>query len=291
MKIGLFAPWISSYATPAFLAEAAQHAERLGFHSIWVPEHVLLFDEYASSYPYTQDGRIKVGQEPNILEPFNYLSFMAAATSTIRLGTGICLVPQRHPVYTAKEVATVDYLSNGRVDFGVGIGWLKEEFEALGVSWPRRGQRTRDYIELMQRLWYDPVSEYDGEFYTLPPSRQYPKPVQQPHPPVHFGGESDAALRRVADIGQGWYGFGLSPEDATERIGTLTRLLEERGRSRADVHISVSPRFGPFDTSTVPAYRETGADQLILTGYGRSPDDYFESLKTLRAEAVEVAAG
>src|SRR6266508_5815162 len=227
MHIGTFTPIITGYATPAFIAEAARTAEQAGFHSIWAPEHVLLFDEYESRYPYSADGRLRIGPEGGVLEPFNLLSFIAAATSRIRLGTGICLVPQRNPVYTAKDVATLDYLSGGRVDFGVGIGWLAEEFAALGVPWERRAQRTRAYLEVMRRLWRDPVSAYEGEFYQLPPSRQYPKPVQQPHPPIHIGGESDAALRRVADLGQGWFGFNRLPEDVPEALTRLGKMLAD----------------------------------------------------------------
>jgi probable F420-dependent oxidoreductase len=290
VHIGLFVPFVSSYSTPAFLTEAAQTAERLGFHSLWAPEHVVLFDEYASRYPYTQDGRLRIGDEPAVLEPFTLLSFLAAGTSRIRIGTGICLVPQRNPLYTAKEVATVDYLSNGRLDLGVGIGWLKEEFEALGVPWERRAQRTRAYIEVMRRLWCDAVSAYDGEFYHLPPARQYPKPVQQPHPPVHFGGESDAALRRVADIGQGWYGFDLAPDGAAERISALTKLLEERGRSRSSVFVSISPGRGRFEPESLEGYRRAGVDQVIVAARGRSPDEFLDSMAQLAGEVVERAA-
>lgn len=290
MHIGVFAPFVSGYATPAFIAEAARAAEQLGFHSIWAPEHVLLFDEYASRYPYTADGRLRPGNEGGVLEPLNLLAFVAGATSRIRLGTGICLVPQRHPVYTAKEVATVDYLSGGRVDFGVGIGWLAEEFAALGVPWERRAQRTRAYVEVMRRLWCDPVSVYEGEFYHLPPSRQYPKPIQRPHPPIHFGGESDAALRRVADIGQGWFGFALSPAESAERVRRLTALLEERGRRPDDVVVSVTPNMRDLAGAALEDYRRSGVDQLILAARGRTAEEFLDALVRLGRTVVEPAA-
>jgi probable F420-dependent oxidoreductase len=290
MKIGTFVPFVSNYATPVHVIEVARRAEELGFHSIWAPEHVLLFDEYESRYPYTEDGRLRMGPDGGVLEPFNLLSFIAGATSRIRLGTGICLVPQRNPVYTAKEVATVDYLSGGRVDFGVGIGWLAEEFAALGVPWERRAQRTRAYLEVMRRLWCDPVSAYEGEFYQLPPSRQYPKPVQQPHPPIHFGGESDAALRRVADIGQGWFGYALPPAAAAERVQRLTELLERRGRRREEVFISIAPNTRETDAATIEEYGRAGVDQLILGARGRTADDFLDSLTRLGQSVVEPAA-
>lgn len=292
MQIGVFLPLVSRYTMPALIVEAARTAEGLGFHSVWAPEHVLLFDEYESRYPYTADGRLRAGSGDagGVLEPLNLLAFVAAATTRIRLGTGICLVPQRNPVYTAKEVATVDYLSGGRVDFGVGIGWLAEEFAALGVPFERRAQRTRAYLEVMKRLWCDPVSSCDGEFYSLPPSRQYPKPLQQPHPPIHFGGESDAALRRVADIGQGWYGFSLDPEGAAERVQRLRGLLEQRGRAPEDVFVSVTPSVAQLDGEALAAYRRAGVDQLIIPARGRSADEFLETVNRLGKELVEPAA-
>ena len=195
MKIG--ANLIFNHLTsPAFVAEAAQLVEEAGFHSIWVPEHVVFFPEYESPYPYTDDGRIP-GEPEGILDPFSALTFIAAVTSRIRLGTGVCLVPQRNPVYTARAVADLDYLSGGRFDFGVGIGWLKEEFDNLQQDFATRARRTVEYIEVMRALWAPGVSEYSGESYELRPCYSNPKPVQEPHPPIYFGGETNAAMRRV----------------------------------------------------------------------------------------------
>jgi probable F420-dependent oxidoreductase len=265
MKIGL-----APLADAETIGDIARAAEAAGFHSLWVPEHVVLFDEdqYRSRYPYTDDGRLRVGAEPAILDPLLTLGYLAGITSTIRLGTGICLLPQRNPVYSAKEVATADQLSGGRVDFGVGIGWLREEFAALQVPWPNRAGRTAEYVKVLQTLWMDPVSEFEGEFYSLPPVRQYPKPVQKPHPPIIFGGESDAALQRVAAMGQGWYGYDLGIEEATERIGVLKGMLDANGRSPAEIEISVNPFRRRVDPDTLAQYREAGADQVILNIWG-----------------------
>jgi probable F420-dependent oxidoreductase len=287
MKVGVFAPFVSSYGTPAFIADAARLAEQLGFDSIWVPEHVLLFEEYVSRYPYTSDGRIRIGPEGGVLEPFNALSFIAGATSTIRLGTGICLIPQRNPVYTAKEAATVDYLSNGRLDLGVGIGWLAEEFAALQVPWKKRAQRTRSYLEVMKHLWCGDVSPYKDEFYDLPGSKQHPVPVQQPHPPIHFGGESDAALERTADIGQGWFGFGLDPNQAAERIAHLHMLLAARGRKSSDIVVSIAPNAPGVDAAVVQRYAAAGVDQLIMAGWGRTAEAFRDSYERLAGGVVE----
>jgi len=265
MDIGLFAMAANPFATAPYLHALAAGADWRGFHSLWAAEHAVLFDDYASRYPYAADGRIPIRADSGPLDPFDTLAFFAAASRSIRLGTGVCLVPQRNPVYTAKEVASVDWLSNGRVDFGVGVGWLAEEFQALGVPFERRGARCRAYLDVMKRLWSDAVSAYDGEFYTLPTCRQYPKPVQRPHPPIWFGGESAPALRRVADLGQGWFGFNLGPDAARERIAVLDRLLAARGRARGELEIAVSPPArAPLDRDVLERYRDAGVGQVIV---------------------------
>ena len=189
MKLGVFCPLSSPAADAAYVRSFGENAERLGFDSLWVAEHVVLFDDYASKYPYSPDGRIPARPTSGVLEPLTSLSYLAAVTKRIRLGTGILLVPQRNPVYTAKEAANVDWLSGGRLDLGVGVGWLAEEFRAAGVPWARRGERTRSYIEVMRRLWCDELSEYKDEFYELPACRQFPKPVQK-------AGSADPLRRR-----------------------------------------------------------------------------------------------
>lgn len=290
MKIGLFAPLANPWATPEYLATLGSAAEERGFHSIWAAEHVVLFDDYASRYPYAQDGKIPAGGESGIFEPFTSLAFLASNTNTIRLGTGICLVPQRNPVYTAKEAASVDWLSGGRFDFGVGIGWLAEEFGAVDATFAQRAERCREYLAVMQSLWSDPISEFHGEFYDLPACRQYPKPIQQPHPPIHFGGESDAALRRVADIGQGWYGFSVEPEAVPERIAFLESLLAERGRKREDVFVSICPYLLGQDPDKVKRYADAGIDQLIVMAFAPTPDALVQSLDSLAENIVEPAS-
>jgi probable F420-dependent oxidoreductase len=289
MHIGAFAFTANPFATPEWMLAFGRGVEERGFHSLWVPEHVVLFDQYESKYPYAGDGRLPAPSEAGPIDPFAVLSFLAAATRTIRLGTGICLVPQRNPVYTAKEVAAVDWLSNGRFDFGVGVGWLAEEFQALGVPFERRGDRCRSYLEVMRRCWCDAVSQYEDEFYSLLPCRMFPKPIQQPHPPIYFGGESTAALKRVADVGQGWFGFDVDPDAARTHLQTLDRLLTARGRSRRDVQISVSPYMRPIDLDVVKRYRDAGVDQVIAMVFGPDRDSLLKAMDQIANTIVEPA--
>jgi probable F420-dependent oxidoreductase len=289
VHIGLFLPSVNPFATPEFLRVYAETAEEHGFHSLWVGEHVVFLDEYTADYPYSDDGRIPVGGEHGMLDLFATLTFLGALTTRIRLGTGICLVPQRNPVYTAKEVSTLDWLSGGRVDFGIGIGWLREEFEVLDVPFAERAARARDYVEVMRRLWCDDVSSHDGPYYRLPPCRMFPKPIQQPHPPVYFGGETDAALARVADIGDGWHGFNHTPETAAERVGRLEKLLSERGRSLADVDVIVSPYLQPVTPAALSGYRDAGVKQVVIPGFAADPAGARETLARLGDEWVATA--
>ena len=292
MKIGIFLPTFGAGHQPEYLSAFASAAEAVGVASLWAPEHVVLVDEYRSAYPYADDGRFPLDASVGgLADPFAVLTYLAALTSRVRLGTGICLVPQRNPVYTAKMVAALDVLSHGRFDFGVGIGWLAEEFAALGAEFARRGARTRAYLEVMRRLWTQPEASYESEFYRLPHVRFAPKPVQKPHPPIIFGGESDAALRRVADIGQGWFGWNVTPEMTAERVAALERLLQARGRSRVDVSITVSPYTRPTqDLDAMKRYRDAGAEQVVLLLFdGPTPDTVGAALEKLAERIIQPA--
>jgi probable F420-dependent oxidoreductase len=289
MKIGAFVPIGNLNANADFVRTLGPALEERGFESVWVAEHVVMFDEYESQYPYADNGRFPGGGDTGLLEPLTALAYLAAVTDTLRLGTGICLVAQRNPVYTAKQVVDVDVLSGGRVDFGVGIGWLREEFDAVAMPFDQRGARAREHLEVMQALWTQEVSSYQGEFYDLPPCGFYPKPVQKPHPPIHVGGESTAALRRVADVGQGWYGFNRTPEEVTPALARLDELLEERGRSRDDVEISICPYFKGVDRDALARYRDLGVDRVIALVFAFDRDGLLSTLDQMATELVDPA--
>lgn len=283
MELGAFVPLATYNASAAFLRALGPALEERGFESVWVPEHVVLFDDYESQYPYSPDGKFPSGGDTGLLEPLTALTYLAAVTDTLRLGTGICLVTQRNPVYTAKQVADLDVLSGGRVELGIGVGWLREEFEVLNMPFERRGDRAREHVAVMKTLWADEVSAFDGELYRLPECRFYPKPAQRPHPPIHVGGETNAALRRAADLGQGWFGFNRLPDDVPEALDRLDRILAERGRSRDDddFAVSISPYFQTVDRDTLRRYEDLGVDRVIVPVLAFDTDSLLPTLDSL----------
>lgn len=264
MKIGLQAIGIGAGARPDVLRAIARAAEDARFATLWMGEHVVLFESHAESqYPYAADGQFSVSSGADWLDPFAALTWAAAATTTIGLATGICLVPEHNPLILAKQAASLDLLSGGRFALGVGVGWLAEEFAALGVPFERRAQRTREYVEVMRRLWREDATSFDGEFVRLRAARSFPKPVRRAIP-VLLGGESDAALKRAAAYGDGWYGFNLSADEAAERIGVLERLLAERGRERASFRVVVAPFTKPCTRADLERHRALGVDELVV---------------------------
>ncbi len=291
MKIGFFAVGIGATVEPQVLRAVAMAAERLGFATLWAPEHVVLMEQYASQYPYSS-GRFPGPADIPIADPLTTLAYAAACTSTIRLGTGICLVPEHNPLILAKTAATLDRLSGGRFILGAGVGWLAEEFQALGVPFERRGRRTREYVEVMRRLWTEPVSSYHGEFTSFAGVTSYPKPARAGGVPVWFGGESEAALRRVAAYGDGWLGFKLLPPEAAEKIRRIEAMLAANGRPRAAVTLAVSPYAAPIATDDLRRYRDAGADEvaLMLRGRAASEAEIIAGMERLARDFVEPAA-
>src|SRR5438105_463806 len=291
MKIGFFSVGIGPTAEPQLLRSIATAAERLGFATLWAPEHVVLVEQYASKYPYSS-GEFPAPTNVPIADPFTTLAYVAACTSTIRLGTGICLVPEHNPLVLAKTVATLDRLSGGRLILGAGVGWLAEEFAALGIPFERRGARTREYIEVMRQLWTEKTSSHAGEFVSFTGVLSYPKPVAAKGIPVWFGGESNAALRRVAEYGDGWIGFKVPPTEAGAKIRRIEELLAANRRRRADVTLAVSPYTDPITPDDLARYRDAGVEEvaLLLRGRPRNEAEIIAGLEQLARDFVEPAA-
>ena len=271
MKVGVFLNSTGPMLSGEDFAASAIAAEERGFESLWVSEHIVFFDDLQSTPPFSDKSSLVAG-EYGIFDPFASLSFLASVTSRIRLGTGVALLTQRNPVQTAKLAATIDHLSGGRLDLGLGLGWVRQEFEALEALFEGRGRRADSYLRVMRSLWEEDPSQCETPDYELPAVRHWPKPVQQPLP-VHVGGNSEGALRRAAQYGNGWYAFNLLPEALGERLAVLDAELSRAGRSRDELCISACGFHNPVDRDTMLRYRDAGVDRLILFSLDVGPDN------------------
>jgi probable F420-dependent oxidoreductase len=291
MKIGYFSIGVGPLTNPEWVRAAATAAERVGFSTLWAPEHIVLVDEFSSKYPYSA-GEFSMPTDTPIADPFATLVFAAACTKAIRLATGICLVPEHNPLALAKTAATADLLSGGRLVLGAGIGWLEEEFRAIGVPWERRAQRTREYIDVMRKLWSEDRSSYSGEFVRFSDVRSFPKPANPRGIPVWFGGESGPALQRVAEYGDGWIGLNLTPDQAAAKVRRIEELLKASGRKRSDVELTASPYMHPVTTDDLKRYRDAGLEEVGLLNFDipNSERDLTARIERMAKEFVEPAA-
>ncbi|MCP3855006.1 MAG: TIGR03619 family F420-dependent LLM class oxidoreductase [Actinomycetia bacterium] len=268
MKIGMFSINMGVGAQPGAIDRLAPAAEAVGFDSVWTGEHVVLPDPQAPPSP--------LPPEAAMLDPAVALAHAAAHTSTIKLGTGIIILPQRNPLVLAKELASVDVLSEGRLQFGVGLGYLGAEFDALGIPMEDRGARTVEYIEAMRAIWSMDSPEYHGRFVDYSAVQAHPRPVQQPGPPVHMGGHSAPAYRRAVTMCEGWYGYALTVEATEACMAGLAAAADEHERppDLGDLEISVTPR-GRVTPERVEAYAALGVERLILTPRGDTVDEWL----------------
>lgn len=244
----------------------AQKAEELGYHSLWLGDHIVIPEKIEAAYPYSADGATGFPRRAPFPDPFVLLGGLALATSRILLGTSVIVIPYRNPLAVAKAVTTVDLLSHGRFQFGVGVGWLKEEFDALGEDFARRARQTREYLHIMKAVWQAEPASFSGEFLTFSDIHNVPLPVQKPHPPIIFGGESLPALKRVADLGDGWQPGTASLKVLSKSVPQLQALMTERGRDYADLSVSALSAAGPLlrKPEVIPQLSELGVRELIL---------------------------
>ncbi len=284
MRLGLHALGIGSGARREVIDAVAKAAEQAGFATLWSGEHVVMVDRSASRYPYSDDGQIAVPAEADWLDPMIGLSFVAAATSTIDLATGVLLLPEHNPVLVAKQAATLDTLSGGRFTLGIGVGWSREEFDALGVPFERRAARTAEYVEAIRTLWRDDPASFDGEFVAFDSVRVNPKPVRNGRIPIVLGGNSDAALRRVADWGDGWYGFNVDgPAAVAGHLAKIRASCEERCRDVTELRLAVA-LLDP-QRSDVAELADLGVDELVLVA--GPPDDADAAAEWVRDLAAQ----
>ncbi|MEM7321747.1 MAG: LLM class F420-dependent oxidoreductase [Actinomycetota bacterium] len=264
MKFGLRYCNIGPLSQREPAIELAQLAEELGFESLWTIEHVVIPAGYQSAYPYSDDGRFGWPEDLDYPDPVMWLATIAGATERINLGTAIVILPQRNPVVLAKELATVDMMSGGRLLFGVGVGWLTEEFDAIGVPFDERAPRTDEAIEVLRTLWRETEATFGGRFTSFDRALMFPKPAQtvggRPGVPILVGGHSAAAARRAGRLGDGFFPARATPDDLQPLLDVVWKSATEAGRNPDDIEITAG---NVFDLDTAKRFRDMGADRIM----------------------------
>lgn len=262
------------------MARVAARAESLGFESVWIPEHLVFPTEIRSRYPYSPSGVPPIRVDVPHLDPLVTLTHLAAATRTIRLGTNVFIMPLRHPLVTARLAVSVDHFSGGRLTLGIGAGWMREEFDAAGIDFDTRGARMRECVRAVRTLWTEPTPSFHGRFFSFGPVKFEPKPLQTPHVPIVFGGESGIALKRAAALGDGWYGVGHTPESAATQVARLRTLLDEAGRGSVPFENTVSHGAPTLERDEARRYADAGIDRVVVLPWrrGREADEALGQL-------------
>jgi probable F420-dependent oxidoreductase len=278
MDIGIL---VAATADSGDLAEIARLTESLGYDSLWIPEHPVIPVQMKTPFPAARDGQLP-GHYARWADPFIALAVAAAVTNKIKLGTGICLLPEREPLMTAKVIASLDLYSRGRVIIGAGAGWLREETEVMGTKFGLRWKRMREMVEAMRELWTQSEASYEGELVRFPPVRCEPKPVQKPYPPVLLGAHGPKALERVARTYDGWFPLVRDPGQLKRDVATIRKLAGEHGRNPEALQITaiVDPREQGPSTDELKLYRDAGANRVVLfsqkigveTAAGKAPE-------------------
>jgi probable F420-dependent oxidoreductase len=276
MRVGICCAGVGTAASGEFIRRSARAAEAFGFSTFWTGEHVVLFGAYPESkYPYAgaygTDVPVPDPRTP-IVDPVLAMAWAASATTTLEVGSGIMILPQRNPVVLAKELSTLDEFSGGRVVLGAGIGWCKEEYDAVGADWVHRGKRMDEHIDALRVLWRQDMSRFSGETVSFDNAYLYPKPVRNNDIPILIGGESDVALKRVARAGDGWVAFNLPVDIAADRVRKLKELTKEHGRDPDSLRI-VTAVFSTTSKDDLLRYREAGVTEFNLVTAGELPLD------------------
>ena len=276
MKFGLMYANAGPFAYPEGMTNLARTAEAAGIESLWTVEHVVIPVGYKSTYPYDPSGKIPAPDSMPIPDPLLWLASAAAVTKTIRLATGILILPQRHPLYVAKEVATLDVLSGGRAILGIGVGWLLEEFNALGIPFDDRGSRTAETVRAMRSLWKDEPEAFEGRFFKWAPLQSHPKPIQKPGVPIVVGGHTALSAKRAARYGDA--------DQLTAIIKTLRDECKKLGRRPEEVEISAGRR--AIDLDSVKRYQDLGVSRIMIPPPAFDPDGIRQGLGELADKVI-----
>jgi probable F420-dependent oxidoreductase len=263
MKIGIVSINVGGPTTAENMIAVAQHAEAAGIESLWTFEHVVVPTAYESKYPYDRSGKMPAAPETWFIDPLISLAYVAAATKTIRLGTGVNIFPQTNPMLFAKQTASLDALSGGRLTLGLGIGWLAEEYDAMGTPFERRGARFDDYLEAVKKVWSGEVVEHESEFLSWHGFKSHPTPAQKPHPPILIGGTTNKTLQRVVRSAQGWYAPSDSTQELRKKIEELKKMAAEAERSFDSIDITTNWRIAKHP-ELLPELEELGISRAVV---------------------------
>ena len=266
MKFGILPPYRSGVtADPDWMIGFTRHAEAVGFESIYVVEHAVVPGGYATKYPYSETGRMPLPDDCPIPDPLELLAFLAAVTDRIILATGILVLPEHNPVLLAKRLSTLDVLSRGRMRLGIGVGWMREEIESVGVDFDSRGTRTDEMIDVMRVLWSAESATHHGEFFSFTDAVSRPQPVQIGGVPIHVGGHSPAAARRAGRFGDGFQPLGLGDDALVARLDLLAATAVEHGRDPASIELTLGGLLDSMDGATVDRAAAAGAHRLLIS--------------------------
>ena len=301
MKYGVILPNVGPLAHIESLARIAQHAEGLGYDGVFLSDHIAIPGNLRSAYPYRSDGKFPLTAADRILEPVTTLAYLAAVTTHLHLGFSVLVLPYRHPVLNAKMLGTLDVISNGRLIVGAGVGWMAEEFDALDAKFDARGGVTDEHIEMLKAFWTNPAPDFNGEHYSVAGLSMAPMPVSQPHPPIWTGGISLPALRRAANLADGWHGVRQSPQDVSRVARRIGELRAPRGTSMEGFTISLragldvtgnaftgasrTPLRGSADqvAGDVAEYAQAGLDYLVVEPRAATPEQMIDQLERFTA--------
>jgi len=271
VKFGIVFANTGFAATPEGAAALGQIAEEAGFESLWTVEHVIVPADYQSEYPYSPNGKMPGSEDNPIPDPLIWLTWVAANTRTINLATGILILPQRNPIVLSKEVATLDVLSGGRAILGIGVGWLKEEFDAIGVDFDDRAPITDEYMQALRALWTQDEATFEGRWTSFARAKMNPKPAQAGGVPLHVGGHSKAAARRAGRYGDGFFPAKGSIDQLASLFEVARATAREAGRDPAAIEMTCG---GAMDVDGVKRFADIGADRLVIPAFGRDAESY-----------------
>lgn len=286
MKFGIVPINLREFTDPEVLIPFVQRAEALGYESVWTAEHVIIPKTYTSVYPYNPSGKVPFAADATIIDPLVALTFIAAATSRLRLGTGVNILSQMNPLYLAKWASSIDHLSRGRLMLGVGIGWLREEFAAIGVPFTQRGKRADEYLRALKTVWSGEEVDFQGEFVRWQGFMMRPRPVQPGGVPLVIGGVSPAAIQRTVRYGDGWYVIGKDLDEYRAHMRALADEGARQGRNLRELEITAYWNYAREGIESLSVYEDLGVQRLLINVHALRERDATVALERFANEVI-----